>query len=672
VESAVEHTFFVRGEKVGITTIAVSYQGNRPPACVERGGETIRVEVVAAQGECPKVEKLRGAFGPTQGVFQDDPFFPDMAGKQITQQTPTSYTAELPMIKDRPALVIGVDRPVGGPALNSRDEIFIEGEANGADIPVKFRFTLIQGSERSQIYESEKPDGTLPLGGDCGDPRPFRVKLPARNGIPLDKPFFFTMVGRYTIEAELVREDGTPTGLKVTVAGEVVETHGPKTHFVPVLLSESSEEERAQLTDAAQELADDSGRFIPELFPLAPGGLPTATEKLSDLTGLIQSATVSFWESFIAKLHGVTPGTRAHRDLVERLRSAIASAELIRRLAPSGQLRNLGRIVGVVKDSDLKEVMLLPQAAALALSQKVVFVRSRSDFTDVAHEFVHTLPFLWSDKEIERDCKTENYHNREMPIAHGILITERSRQRQDARVPLMGPIGGTNWITQCTYWHLIEQLRSPPDPRVILVQGRLGRTEDRVMGELLPAYQFESVTDLAAGQGGDWAIVLRNSFGLVVGRFPFTPVWRIPIDPLVEPLELSVLAFAYRVPDLPGVARIDLVGPGGVLLDSKRYSRTAPSVVITIPGVGAAVQTVDGKVRVEWRGMDADGDTLLYTVVYSPNGGETWLDVVFEQTETAIDVPVDERGSQHLVKVIVTDGTRSREAIVRFSPVKDQ
>jgi hypothetical protein len=43
--------------------------------------------------------------------------------------------------------------------------------------------------------------------------------------------------GPYSIEAELVRNDtNQPTGLKVVVSGQVVSTHAPTLHFMPVLL----------------------------------------------------------------------------------------------------------------------------------------------------------------------------------------------------------------------------------------------------------------------------------------------------------------------------------------------------------------------------------------------------------------------------------------------------
>ena len=75
----------------------------------------------------------------------------------------------------------------------------------------------------------------------------------------------------------------------------------------------------------------------------------------------------------------------------------------------------------------------------------------------------------------------------------------------------------------------------------------------------------------------------------------------------------------------------------------------------------------DMTVTVEWAGDDADGDDLLYSVLYSPDEGETWLTLSFEQTDTTFDVLVDTTAAVHTVRVVATDGARSAEDMVAFS-----
>src|SRR5207245_151118 len=132
---------------------------------------------------------------------------------------------------------------------------------------------------------------------------------------------------------------------------------------------------------------------------------------------------------------------------------------------------------------------------------------------------------------------------------------------------IMGPAGGTadRWMDQCTYWHLAQILQNVPDPPVILVQGRIAQIGPKAIGQLFPAYHLDAPVDLAARAGGTWAIVLRDGSGKVLGRYPFSPVWTPPDIPLVEPMKY----FAYKVPDNPKVASIELDGPHGILAKKK-------------------------------------------------------------------------------------------------------
>ena len=121
---------------------------------------------------------------------------------------------------------------------------------------------------------------------------------------------------------------------------------------------------------------------------------------------------------------------------------------------------------------------------------------------------------------------------------------------------------------------------------------------------------------------------------------------------------MDEVSFGYRVAAFSETTQIDLIGPGEALLKRMLQRSPVPSVAITAPSDGQAVPLqAEATVRVEWAGSDADGDSLLYAILYSPNGGQTWLTLSLEQTETAFDVPVDPESSAHRVKVIATDGT---------------
>jgi hypothetical protein len=77
---------------------------------------------------------------------------------------------------------------------------------------------------------------------------------------------------------------------------------------------------------------------------------------------------------------------------------------------------------------------------------------------------------------------------------------------------------------------------------------------------------------------------------------------------------------------------------------------------------------------VEWKGADADGDPLLYTVLYSSDAGRTWMDVEVETDATSVVVPIDPEAPEdaHRVLVRVTDGGRSSDASTSLVPAGNE
>ncbi|MBI3959864.1 MAG: hypothetical protein HY328_13720 [Chloroflexi bacterium] len=129
----------------------------------------------------------------------------------------------------------------------------------------------------------------------------------------------------------------------------------------------------------------------------------------------------------------------------------------------------------------------------------------------------------------------------------------------------------------------------------------------------------------------------------------------------------QALTFAYQIDDGPEVARIDLVGPGEELLDTLPLSASSPEITLTHPVSGVLFPPATASVDLAWDARDADGDDLLYSVFYSPDDGVTWLDRSLEQSESGHRLALQPHTTRHSAKVIVTDGVRSREALVRFT-----
>lgn len=594
------------------------------------------------------VDAYEGGFAPTQGVWQDDEDFTDFPGKQLTRMSPSQLKAELHMIAGRPSLLVGI--------RDSRNEIYFKGTARGTiNVPVKARFTLVQGNLTTQIHETNTLGDLVPLDGSTGSPKPFKVRVLATNGLPANAGFLFS-AGKYRIDAELIRADtNAPTGIRVSVEGEAVDTTTPTVLFVPVNFAPWGAATRAQLIEATQKLAVASRSDVPVIFPIKPDSLVTNVAPLQDLSALFRDVRRR------ARELGVEDVERATRDVM--------AATLADKFGTISVLGGHGRIFVVMNDYDFDETYRgraaggTSDAAAYAMSRKVMVGRPDIDTMTVAHEIIHTLPFVWAEESM-MGLFGKEWHNKSTPLAHGIDVVRTVGMRRDKSRAVMGPAGYVPWIAQGTYWHLIDFLRAPVDPELLLVSGLLGRVTRGYRATLSPGYQLLGEADLTAGTptAGQFVIVVRDARGATIAQYPFDPVWQQP--DLSEPR--SVVSFSHRVPDVPGVGGVEIRGPGGAVLASRRISARPPMLRVVTPAANRTAALANGRLRVAWEASDPDGDRLLFNVLYSADNGRRWDVVSHEQTESFFDLPLRGRPRQARVKVVATDGMRSVEREVAF------
>jgi hypothetical protein len=62
--------------------------------------------------------------------------------------------------------------------------------------------------------------------------------------------------------------------------------------------------------------------------------------------------------------------------------------------------------------------------------------------------------------------------------------------------------------------------------------------------------------------------------------------------------------------------------------------------------------------KIEWRAEDRDGDQLSFNILYSPDGGRTWIPLANKIQETAYEVDTSTLpgGERAFIRVIATDG----------------
>ncbi len=612
-----------------------------------------------------------GWLEPTQGTWQDDLTFDDKPGKQLRRTGPGAYAAELNMVQGKDALVFGVHHYIdrGRVTVDSRDTIVFKGRTNcPEEQAVKFRLRLVDSGGTHELFTSP-PVGNVPLTG-AGQPdvRDWEIRIPARDGYPTDAPFKFGVAGAYTVRGELLKLDGAPTGLELNTSGTVQVSTAPNVSFIPTVLTKFDEAQEASLRTLTQALADDYAKFGPDIFPVPPGGLPT---QVRNFRNLIEADATSRWFEFG--------------------RIAATVAALNDTLASSAFLTGAGRVVVVLPRKDFEGVfgkgaagMTVAESVNLkakgadaqkyprgaTLSWKVMLVPSTETWDTVAHELLHTLPDGWADEGMQAECGFA-YHNKAGPFAHGERITEGSvpsqRERKAGMEAVMGPLTSFSrqWITQCTYWHLVKEFGAGPiDPPVVLVRAFVSNEGKKSKGELKPAYTLMGSEDFRQGTAADspWAFVVKNQAGAELGRFPFKPRFKDPDWSIDRP----VASVVGRIPQLPGWAEIELVGPSGSL-DKKKVSAAPPGAVFKSPAEKSTVAKTDSAVAVSWTATPADGLKALSSLYVSHDEGKTWDDVAFETAADTATVPLKPGAAQVWVKLIVTDGTRSTETTLKLT-----
>ena len=87
-------------------------------------------------------------------------------------------------------------------------------------------------------------------------------------------------------------------------------------------------------------------------------------------------------------------------------------------------------------------------------------------------------------------------------------------------------------------------------------------------------------------------------------------------------------------------------------------SSRAPTITVVSPNGG---EYWGGAQMITWTAINSQGDPLIYTVYYSPNGGQTWTRLATGLTESSYlwDTTTFINGANCMIRVEATDGTHS-------------
>jgi hypothetical protein len=208
------------------------------------------------------------------------------------------------------------------------------------------------------------------------------------------------------------------------------------------------------------------------------------------------------------------------------------------------------------------------------------------------------------------------------------------------------------------YRNAIDRLAIIPDPDVLLVRGDVERSREVTLDPfmVLP----DGLPDLAPGTVGDYSIVLLGESGQILDAFGFDVSFTVYGPPPSLPEEAGRAHFVHRVEWREGVRRIEIRDAQGTVVAGRDVTSGAPQVRLLEPN-GGENWRAGREVTIRWEASDPDGDDLSYAVALSYDGGESWIPVDIDLTETEYSFHTGGLldGSHYLIRVTATDGVNT-------------
>ena len=332
-----------------------------------------------------------------------------------------------------------------------------------------------------------------------------------------------------------------------------------------------------------------------------------------------------------------------------------------------------GRVTVGFDNSEGREVSDLPSAIALTK-----FI--------LAHEMSHNLGLrhpATSDSCGSKDSKTDWPYSGHTIHEYGYDPNGGRLKRPRTHYDLMSYcsphdvwIGG--WMSDFHYKKLIAGMLQPQplnegpeedEPgkqtspvkqggpvNVLMVSGAVDR--DLNTGRIEEVYQFASGAPLVpTNPAGNTCLRFSGDAG-AISDYCFELSFRTS----ETDESFAEDSFTVVTPLDGETTRITLLFNGQELA-SRSASAAPPAVQITSPNAGDAWDAAaDGTVT--WTGSDTDGDSLLYSLLYSSDNGTTWLPIVIDLTEPThtFSPALIQGGDEVHFRVIASDGFHSSEA----------
>lgn len=177
-------------------------------------------------------------------------------------------------------------------------------------------------------------------------------------------------------------------------------------------------------------------------------------------------------------------------------------------------------------------------------------------------------------------------------------------------------------------------------------------SEEMQSATMAPIIQVTGTQSITSVLGGSIVLTAHSAtetelFSTTVVSEPSGPTW-----------------FSVPIP-VESASEIAYVRVGSITSTLASITRTAaaPTATLLRP---TAHESVSDTLTVEWAGDDSDGNDVFATVQYSHNGGETWMPLVYQSSETSVSVstqllPASTSGA---LRLYLTDGLNTSVATV--------
>ena len=179
--------------------------------------------------------------------------------------------------------------------------------------------------------------------------------------------------------------------------------------------------------------------------------------------------------------------------------------------------------------------------------------------------------------------------------------------------------------------------------------------------ELEPLYVLQDVPE-SSPEPGNCSIRLVDNNGTILSETPFAISYELVIDP-VGTFETDVAPFAFSLPWQENTSNIQILLNGSTAYE-RPVTSNIPSVQVTYPDGGENLIAGEN-CTISWNASDLDGDDLLYTVLYSADGGVNWNPLIIDLNETSYvwDTSHLQKGTDYLLRLIATDGVNTGEDV---------